>query len=76
MNDLLAECESWFRVYAVVGDTPRFIPASSSTRRARSTSTSTPLAARSPRSGREICEKMGARWVEALGVCEFEGKGE
>jgi len=28
------------------------------------------------KSGREICEKMGARWVEALGVCEFPGKGK
>jgi hypothetical protein len=27
----------------------------------------------SPTSGRQICEKLNARWVEALGVCEFEG---
>jgi hypothetical protein len=27
----------------------------------------------SPTSGRQICEKLNARWVEALGMCEFEG---
>jgi hypothetical protein len=26
----------------------------------------------SPTSGRQICEKLNARWVEALGMCEFE----
>jgi hypothetical protein len=27
----------------------------------------------SPTSGRQICEKLNARWVETLGMCEFEG---
>ena len=26
-----------------------------------------------PKSGREICDRMGARWIQELGVCEFEG---
>jgi hypothetical protein len=28
-----------------------------------------------PRSGRQICEKMEARWVQNLAVCEFQGRG-
>jgi hypothetical protein len=28
-----------------------------------------------PRSGRQICEKMGAHWVEGPGECEFELRG-
>jgi hypothetical protein len=28
-----------------------------------------------PRSGRQICEKMDARWIEDLAVCEFQGRG-
>ena len=28
-----------------------------------------------PRTGRQICEKMEARWVEDLGMCEFTGRG-
>jgi hypothetical protein len=27
------------------------------------------------RSGRQICEKMDARWIEDLAVCEFQGRG-
>ncbi len=28
-----------------------------------------------PRSGQQICEKLEARWVQTLGVCEFTGRG-
>jgi hypothetical protein len=28
-----------------------------------------------PRSGRQICEKMHARWIEDLAMCEFQGRG-
>ncbi len=30
----------------------------------------------SPRTARQICERMEARWVEALGMCEFTGRGK
>lgn len=29
----------------------------------------------SPKSARQICEKLEARWVESLGTCEFTGRG-
>ena len=28
-----------------------------------------------PRSGQQICEKLEARWIQTLGVCEFTGRG-